>query len=47
VKSKKAKPKNVYYLAGAIENDDGEFYLKQREKRVFWQYVDISTNRGF
>ena len=32
VKSKKAKPKNVYYLAGAIENNDGEFYLKQREK---------------
>ncbi|MGM0123832.1 A/G-specific adenine glycosylase [Enterococcus sp. AZ194] len=32
VKSKKAKPKKVYYLAAAIENDQSEFYLKQREE---------------
>ncbi|KAF1297267.1 A/G-specific adenine glycosylase [Enterococcus sp. JM4C] len=32
VKSKKAKPKNVYYLAAAIENAEGEFYLKQRDE---------------
>lgn len=32
VKTQKAKPKNVFYLAEAIENDQGEFLLQQRSE---------------
>lgn len=31
VKAKKAKPKDVYYFAAAIENEQGEFWFEQRE----------------
>ncbi|EOT47008.1 MULTISPECIES: A/G-specific adenine glycosylase [Enterococcus] len=31
VKTKKAKPKDVYYFAAAIENEQGEFWFEQRE----------------
>ncbi|GCF92355.1 A/G-specific adenine glycosylase [Enterococcus florum] len=33
IKSKKAKPKDVYYLAGIIENDQHEFLLQQRDSK--------------
>ncbi len=31
VKTKKAKPKDVYYFAAAVENNQGEFWFEQRE----------------
>lgn len=31
VKTKKTKPKDVYYFAAAIENEQGEFWFEQRE----------------
>ncbi|MGG5358133.1 MULTISPECIES: A/G-specific adenine glycosylase [unclassified Enterococcus] len=30
IKTKKTKPKDVYYVAAAVENQNGEFYLEQR-----------------
>lgn len=42
VKSKKAKPKDVYYLAGVIENKDHEYLLIQRPENgllaKMWHY---------
>ncbi len=48
VKAKKPKPKPVYYLALAIENNEGEYLVEKRDEKLlsgFWHFPLVEVSK--
>lgn len=49
VKTKKSKPKDVYYICAAIENNEGSYYLEQRNSQKLlanmWTFPMIEVTK--